>query len=212
MKKLISKGLIILILVSVFLSGCGKEQVSETKVDDKVTEELGVEEESGGIDVEKNILTVDITLPQSMVGDLSDFNEQEYLSNNDGINSAKVNDDGSMTLNISKKKHKELLDEMKLELDETFHDLIESEDTPYIKKIEYTTNYREVKIIVNKEAYENSFDLTPLLVGMTTGMYQLYAGEEYHTKIIIEDIDTGIEIASVIYPDDLDWYSKVDTA
>ena len=102
MKKLISKGLIILILVSVFLSGCGKEQVSETKVDDKVTEEVGVEEESGGIDVEKNILTVDITLPQSMVGDLSDFNEQEYLSNNDGINSAKVNDDGSMTLNISK--------------------------------------------------------------------------------------------------------------
>ena len=57
---------------------------------------------------------------------------------------------------------------------------------------------------MNKEAYENSFDLTPLLVGMTTGMYQLYAGEEYHTKIIIEDIDTGIEIASVIYPDDLD--------
>lgn len=203
MKRFLSKGLIILLLVSVTLSGCGKGEEDGTVSEDIAMEEVVVEDDSGGIDVDKNILTVDITLPESIVGDSSDFNEQEYLVGNDGINSAKINEDGSLTLNMSKKKHKELLDEIKKEIDITFDELIESEETPYIKNIEHTKKYREVKILVDKEVYETSFDLTPLLVGIVTGTYQSYAGEEFHTQIIIIDVDTESEIHSVTYPDDL---------
>ena len=194
MKRLMSWGLILVLITSLILTGCSKES-DQTNNNSEVKKQAGADEK---------LLTVDITLPEAIAGDLSDFNEREYLANNDGINSVKVNSDGSLTLNISKKKHTELLNEIKSSLDETFGELIESEDTPYIRKIDYTKNYREVTISVDKEDYENAFDLTPFLVGMTTSIYQLYLGEEYRTTIIMKDVDTGNEIHSVTYPDVFD--------
>lgn len=194
MKRLMSWGLILVLITSLIFTGCSKE-TDQTNNNSEVKKQAGAD---------KKLLTVDITLPEAIAGDLSDFNEREYLANNDGINSAKVNSDGSLTLNISKKKHTELLNEIKSSLDETFGELIESEDTPYIRKIDYTKNYREVTISVDKEDYENAFDLTPFLVGMTTSIYQLYLGEEYRTTIIMKDVDTGNEIHSVTYPDVFD--------
>ena len=195
MKRLISIGLILILITSLIVTGCSKESTNQTDNKDEVKKQLGVD---------KKILTVDITLPEVIVGDLSGFNEQEYLAENDGINSAKVNTDGSLTLNISKKKHNELLGEIKESLDLTLGDLIESEDTPYIRNIDYTKDYREVTISVDREAYENAFDMTPFIVGMTTGIYQLYLGEEYSTTIIMKDVDNGDEIHSVTYPDVFD--------
>lgn len=194
MKRLMSWGLILVLITSLIFTGCSKE-TDQTNNNSEVKKQAGAD---------KKLLTVDITLPEDIAGDLSDFNEKEYLAENDGINSAKVNSDGSLTLNISKKKHTELLNEIKSSLDETFGELIESEDTPYIRKIDYTKNYREVTISVDKEDYENAFDLTPFLVGMTTSIYQLYLGEEYRTTIIMKDVDTGNEIHSVTYPDVFD--------
>lgn len=195
MKRLISIGLILILITSLIVTGCSKESTNQTDNKDEVKKQVGAD---------KKILTVDITLPEVIVGDLSGFNEQEYLAENDGINSAKVNTDGSLTLNISKKKHNELLGEIKESLDLTLGDLIESEDTPYIRNIDYTKDYREVTISVDREAYENAFDMTPFIVGMTTGIYQLYLGEEYSTTIIMKDVDNGDEIHSVTYPDVFD--------
>ncbi|NLC03544.1 MAG: hypothetical protein GX787_04600 [Tissierellia bacterium] len=195
MKRLISIGLILILITSLIVTGCSKESTNQTDNKDEVKKQVGAD---------KKILTVDITLPEVIVGDLSGFNEQEYLAENDGINSAKVNTDGSLTLNISKKKHNELLGEIKESLDLTLGDLIESEDTPYIRNIDYTKDYREVTISVDREAYENAFDMTPFIVGMTTGIYQLYLGEEYSTTIIMKDVDNGDEMHSVTYPDVFD--------
>ena len=57
---------------------------------------------------------------------------------------------------------------------------------------------------VDREAYEDAFDLTPLFVGILVGTYQAYAGEEFYTEVIIKDVDTGIEINSIVYPDALE--------
>lgn len=203
MKKLIVIFLILVMINNLLLVGCAKNESTQSKINNEEQKNNIDNNDSKGIEVDKNLLTVDITLPESLVGDMSDFNEQEYLSGNDGIKSAKLNADGSMTLNMTKKKHNELLDDLRKNLDETFGELIESEETPYIKKIDYTKDYREVKIIVDKEKYENAFDLTPFLIGMTTGIYQLYSGQEYHTNIIILDLETREEIYSVNYPEDI---------
>lgn len=120
------------------------------------------------------------------------------------MESAKVNEDGSLTLTMTKKKHKELLSEMKKGLDETFAELILGKDTTYIKDIKHTKNYREVRVIVDRHAYEEAFDFTPFVIGVSAGMYQLYSGVEYKSTIIIEDVNTEEEIYSVIYPDEFE--------
>lgn len=212
MKKTLK--LIIVFIVIVMLVGCNNDQ---SVVNEQTNQETNVEqteeqesadnseekdkEESQGIGVDKNILTVDITLPAEIAGDLADFNEDEYLSQNDGMKAAKVNEDGSLTITMTKAKHKEMLEETRKNIDESLGELIEGENTPYIKNIDYSNDYREVIIEVVKEEYENAFDFTPLVVGFSACLYQSIAGIDLNTTIVINDIATGEEINSVIYPD-----------
>lgn len=201
MKKLLTLGLAVLVVSSLILSGCSKKEPNQNITN---SEEVDLIEEDEGVSVDKNILTIDITFPEEIVGDTSSFNEREYLEQNEGMKSAKINEDGSLTLTMTKKKHNELLDEMKLNMDDTFKELIEGKDTPYIKNIEHTEDYREVRVMVDKGAYEESFDFTPYVIGINAGMYQLYSEEEYKSTIIMEDAETGEEIYSVVYPDEFE--------
>ena len=204
MKRLITLGLAVVIMNSVVLSGCSKNKTNENIKENEEIEQVEEDKESESVYVDKNILTVDITFPEDIVGGTSAFNEKEFLAQNEGINAAKVNEDGSLTLTMTKEKHKELLEELKLNMDEIFEELIEGQDTPYIKDIEHTKDYKEVRVIVEKEEYEQAFDFTPYLIGINAGMYQLYSGEEYNCTIIMEDSATGEEIYSIVYPDALE--------
>jgi len=206
MKKSIALLLVFTIITSTFLTACNNNQVeppTNTEVPNSgqtEAKEAANKESSQSIAVDENLLTVDITLPASLMGDTSTFKETEYLAKNEGMKSAKLNDDGSITVTMTKKKHKEVMDEMKVSIDESFGDLIEAIETPYIKGIDYTDNYKEVTISVDKVAYENAFDMTSLIVGLSTSMYQTFLGEEIGTIIIFKDIATGEQIESVTYP------------
>ena len=205
MKKQIVFLLIMVLVMNLTLVGCGskKEEVEEAGKDETVLE-TDEEESTEGITVDKSLLSVDITLPSALIDDVSDFNEEEYIAENEGIKAAKINEDGSVTLTMTKKKHEEIVSEMKEEVTTSLSELTESEDTPYIKEVEYSKNFKEVKLSVDREAYEDAFDLTPLFVGILVGTYQVYAGEEFYTEVIIEDVATGVEINSIVYPDALE--------
>lgn len=205
MKKQIVFLLIMVLVMNLTLVGCGskKEEVEEAGKDETVLE-TDEEESTEGITVDKSLLSVDITLPSALIDDVSDFNEEEYIAENEGIKAAKINEDGSVTLTMTKKKHGEIVSEMKEEVTTSLSELTESEDTPYIKEVEYSKDFKEVKLSVDREAYEEAFDLTPLLVGILVGTYQVYAGEEFYTEVIIEDVATGVEINSIVYPDALE--------
>ena len=120
MKKSI-KWLSILLILVIILSACGNGQKIDENNEElpKETNQLSEtssvpsEEDSQGIEVDKKLLTVDVTLPEQLVGDLSNFDEKEYLAENEGIKSARVNDDGSLTLTMTKSKHKEMLEEVR---------------------------------------------------------------------------------------------------
>ncbi|HQK54597.1 MAG: hypothetical protein GX867_10565 [Tissierellia bacterium] len=208
MKKSI-KWLSILLILVIILSACGNGQKIDENNEElpKETNQLSEtssvpsEEDSQGIEVDKKLLTVDVTLPEQLVGDLSNFDEKEYLAENEGIKSARVNDDGSLTLTMTKSKHKEMLEEVRKSIDESFGEFIEGDNTSYIKTIDYTENYRDIMVGVDREAYENSFDLTPFFLGISAGMYQSIAGIEYRTTITINDTLSGEVITSVTYPD-----------
>jgi len=173
-----------------------KEQI--TKVETTTAE---TSDES--IDVDKGLLNVTITLPASFFEDLSDFDPEAYTQEH-GFKETVVNQDGSVSITMSKNKHNELMEEMKVETEETINNLIEGEDTPYIKEITSSKGFRTVTVDVDKEAYESSWDMTPLLIGMSTMMYQYFEGSEVHCEIIIRDVETKEILKSIIYPDALE--------
>lgn len=200
-KKLMVLGLILLIFMSVGLVGCSSQSTDEVIPEEPAIEESDGEEESEAMEVDKNLLTVDVTFPQSLVGDLTDFNEEEFLAENEGFKSAKINEDGSISVNMTKNKHKETIEELEKEIHDTFEEIVNSDETTYIKAIEYTDKFKEIKMIVDKDIYENTFDLTPLTITMTVGIYQIYSGDEYDHTIVIEDESTAEKFHRIDYPE-----------
>lgn len=162
------------------------------------------EKESGGIEVDKNLLSVEITLPPGIAGDQSEFDKEAYLKENEGFLDAEVSADGSLKIKMTKKKHQEMVDEMRTNLEASYVALIEGEDTPYIKDLSAKNDYKEITISVDRIAYEKTIDFTVLMVGFSTGMYQAIKGEEFDCQIKIVDHTTKEVISDINYPEDIE--------
>ena len=205
MMKKLSFILAIIMLTSV-IGGCASKKIdidAQTSTD-KVSAETKTEEESGGIEVDKNLLSVEITLPPSIAGDQSDFNKETYLKENDGFLDAEVTADGSLKIKMTKKKHQEMVSEVKNDMQATFVAFIGGEDTPYIKDFTSENDYKEIAISVDGNAYENAVDFTPLLVGFSVAMYQAVKGEAFDCNIKIVDHATKELISDINYPEDFE--------
>lgn len=168
------------------------------------TKATATESTSAQIETDEKLFSVEITLPASMFEseDMSKFDADAY-ADEQGFTSAKVNKDGSVTITMTKAKHKELLDEMSTSLDKNFQEFVNGEDTPYIKEISHNDNFTAVTMKVDKAAYENAFDFTPFAIAVSVSMYQAFTETEYHVEITIVDVATGATIDSITYPDAL---------
>lgn len=159
-------------------------------------------QDSGSVEVDANLLTVTITIPASRFDMTEDFDPVAYSEKN-GFKNTVVNEDGSVTITMSKNKHNELMAQMKESVDQSFEDMIGAENTPYIKAITSSDGYKTVTVDVDKVAYEATFDMTPFIIGMVSLMYQTYADVDLHCEVLVRDINTGEILASAIYPDNL---------
>ena len=158
-------------------------------------------EDSDGIHTDEGLLTVTITLPKAMFAqqDMAAFNPDAY-AREQGFLSAEVNSDGSVTVTMSKARHQEVLDTMADSIQTLIDDLVGGEDTPYIHQIDYSDDFTRFEMYVDRAAYEDALDLTPLTLGIAAGMYQAFREMEYHTEIEIIDTDTNRIIQTVHYP------------
>lgn len=189
--------IVLFIIVAMLVCGCSTAPAAVGDSNGSTTEST-----SAKIETDEKLLSVDITLPASLFAgeDMTKFDADAYASEQ-GFKSAKVNEDGSVTVTMTKAKHKELLKEMADSLDATFKEFVNGENTPYIKDITHNENFTAVTMKVDKEAYENAFDFTPLAIGMSVAMYQAFTETEYHVEISIVDAATGASINSITYPD-----------
>jgi len=148
-------------------------------------------------------LSVEITLPPDMAGDLSDFDKETYLKENEGFLDAEVTSDGSLKIKMTKKKHQEMVEDMKTNLEASFVELFESSDTPYIKDLSSKNDYKEITISVERATYENTMDFTTLIVGFSVAMYQVIKGDDFACNIRIIDDATKELISAINYPEDI---------
>ena len=200
LKKIIA--IIISALLLISAAGCASSQNEPTEIQTNAPVESPTENtEGGGIEVDENLLTVEITLPASWYEgeDMSTFDADAYAQEH-GYISAIKNDDGSITVKMTKAQYNELLDKTRESLETTFNSFVGS-DTPYIKDVSHNEDFTEVTVYVNRAEYENAFDFTPLAISLSVALYQQVAQIEYRVEVSIVDADTGDLINSIAYPD-----------
>lgn len=197
---------IIATMAAVFLVaaiGCAKKDSPETpQQGTSVGSETPTDVEAAKPNVDKNLLSVEVTLPADMAGDPAEFDRETYLKENPGISDVKFLEDGSLWIKMSRAKHKEMMEEMVEGIKTTFNDLIEGEDTPYIKDIKTSGNYKEVEVLVDRSAYENAMDFSSLVILMSVGYYQTFQGEEFELHLKYLDADTNELIHESVLPEE----------
>lgn len=172
------------------------------------TEEQSTNEESG-IEVDKGLLNVEITLPSNF------FDEEELASIEENIEQetqeAEVtkNDDGSITVKMSKSDHKKMLEEMKEEFIVAIEDILEDENFVSIQDISYNKDFSNLTMVVSdQETFENSLDgFATLTLGVGSLLYQAFDGKDLEKdKVTLEIVDesTNETIHEIIYPDALE--------
>lgn len=202
--------IILLLTLVFFISPACAETKSEAEpiVEEKpnpIDEKEIVNDEEQGLEVDKGILSVEITVPASMFE--GEENEIINETEEDGIEIT-LNDDGSVTYRMSKLKYNALMGELDASMIESIEEIENDDNFESIKKISYNNKFSKFTVEVDREIFENSFDgFVALGIGIISMYYQVFSGvnpEDYKTTIIFKDIDTGEELNSVVFPDDFE--------
>ncbi|MFC3041875.1 hypothetical protein ACFOGI_16690 [Virgibacillus xinjiangensis] len=210
MKKLV----LILLLFMSALAACGSEEPGDaenTSSNDQDTDSdssanSNTEDES--VEVDEGLLNVEITFPASFFESSDSVADMDQLiadAKEMGIDEVVEHDDGSLTYKMSKRKHRELMEEYKTEITASMDEMADSEDLPSIQEITSNGNFSEFTMVVDQEAFDNSFDgFAAVSLGFSGMFYQLLDGvnpENYEVTVNIENGETGEITDTIVYPD-----------
>lgn len=167
MKKLFKLFTITCLILSLF--GCGNK---ETKDDNSVQ-------------VDKEIFDVTITIPASWYEETDEEISQSKLDEqykDSGFKSVTLNDDGSVTMVMSKSQHNELMEELKKSIDESITELINDENCSY-NEIKYNKNLTQFDVILSTNEANFYDSMACLTLYFSGAMYNIFNGTE--TKDIL---------------------------
>lgn len=192
-------------LLSILLFvGCSAKDTSETNESEE--KEMEQTEESG-IEVDKGLFNVELTLPSSLF-DEEELTEIEAQLKEDKKADVTQNEDGSLSVKMSKKEHKEMMSEIKEDFMETITNIIDDKEFASIQNITYNNDFTEINMVVDQEQFENSFDgFVTLNLGISSLFYQAFQGKDLEKEkvtILLEDSATNEIFQEIIYPDVLD--------
>ena len=142
---------------------------------------------------------VSINLPGDFFESDPDFDPSAYAQKQ-GFIGAAVNEDGSVTVTMTKERQQELLTDLREEIENAFEELAGGSATPYVTNITCDENFTQIVMEVEREAYEAAADMTPVTLGFSAMLYQKFSGQEPHCNITVKDAATGEAITNAVYP------------
>ena len=183
--------LAILVVATLTLSlfACGGKADKDTGSDD-------TEAKSEKIEVDENLFTMELTVPADFVGETTQ-EELDQTAEEEGIKSITLNEDGSATYVMTKKKHKEMMKEIKTNIDEGLNAMIGSEDYPNFTKVEATKDYTSFTITTTSTELDFAESFSVLSFYMQGGLYNAFNGtpvDNIHVEFI--NADTGEVISA----------------
>lgn len=200
-------------LLAFQLIACGKsdnsaDQISTTptaSISPSTNSEANAEPESShnSLEVDKSLLDVTITLPKILAGEHT-ASDMEAFAKENNYKSASLNQDGSVTVVMSKSRHKELTESLNGAMMEYFDELPESVDAPYIKSISESLGYKQITITVDKDGYyENDISNTGIkfIVSVGGAICQAFDGQTPSVDIDVVDALSGKVIDHSHFPE-----------
>lgn len=191
------KRLLAIIMVAMLafsLTACGG------KVEKKTEDKEKTEESSDGesLKAEKNLLSVEVTLPASLVGDDDLTLDEEAKAA--GVKEITKNEDGSVTMKMTKDAHKKLLAELKTGIDESIEEILaDKENYSSFDSITYNDDVTEFTVNVDASTYGGLQSFAALAFYIEGNIYQaLNAVPEDQLRTIVNFVnkDTGEIIES----------------
>lgn len=185
MKTIIKKtiSLLLVMSMSITLASCG----GATKAPE------GTTQETNALKAEENLLSVELTIPASLIGDDAATLDKEAKAA--GVNEITQNEDGSVTMKISKAAHQKMLDEYKGGIDESLAEMLNDKETyPSFTEITYNEDLTEFTVKVDPATYGGLEALSAIGLYIAGNIYQaLNAVPEDQIKTIVTFVnkDTG---------------------
>lgn len=173
------------------LTACGGGAASSAAVVSDAAASTSASED--GLNVEKNIFSVTLTYPASMV---DEGTTQDSLNNEvsgiDGIKSATLNEDGSVTYIMTKAYHKQIMDDMAQTIDESMAEMVGSEDYPNFTKVEANEDYTVFTVTTKSKALSLDESLSLLQFYTEGAFYNVVSGNDADSiHVDFVNADTG---------------------
>ena len=133
--------------------------------------------ELGEITVEEGLLTMTMTMPASIMGEVTQEQIDQAVAEADGFISGTVNPDGSVTYVLTKEKHEELMEEAVATLDQSLQEIVDSEDYPNIVSISHNDDFTEFVVKCKSGELNLTEQLLPFNLYLSAGLYYLFLPE-----------------------------------
>ncbi len=203
MKKLFILSLTL--LVSIFLVACNEEKDRDSA---KKTEDANqTPAETKSSQPEKEPIDMELTLP-AILFEGEEIDEMIADAKEDGVEEAIKNEDGSLTLRMSKSVHQRFMEDLKEVVNEMVEEVKTDEEFTYIQDVTHNNDFTEFTLTVNKELFENSLDTLAIdelaLTGVFYHIFNNVEHDQIKMAIIIKDASTGEVIETFMYPDDFE--------
>lgn len=143
------------------------------------------------ISIDKNLLSVDVTIPASFYEGTNITQEQLNAdAAKKGYGKAKINTDGSVSFRMSKVEHKKALIEMKKSLDDYIQEAIDASPGVF-REITYDKNMSEFKFLVDRVKFEEDISVGFIGFGVSylAYFYQMFNGGPAPYKNVMRFID-----------------------
>lgn len=196
--------LFVVLMSSLVLAACGG---GNNKVDtNENNASTNDESKDQSVEVDKGLMNVEMTIPLELLGEDTEGFEESLREEWDGKVVKK--DDTAITVKMSKKEHGKMLKEFQESIEAGFQELIEDDELTSIKDITTNKDFTSIKMLVDREEFENSLDSFSIIsLGFSSMFYQVFDGKDLEKEKItieIEDEATGEVFQEVVYPDALE--------
>ncbi|MGI5958976.1 MAG: hypothetical protein ACOX60_06145 [Massiliimalia sp.] len=206
MKRITAMLLAALLMVSMTACGGNDKQTSGAENSSQVSGSSQTSD-GGTLEAEKNLLDVEVTLPASLIGDSETSLTEEAKAA--GITDITKNEDGSITLKMTKQAHKDLLNSMKASIDESIAEILaDKESCPSFEAITYNDDVSEFTVTVDPATFgdiQALYSIALLTIGNMYGAVNAVPAEELNTVVNFVDKSTGEVIDSRSFNDMKAW-------
>ena len=188
MRRIIALLISAVMLISLASCGNGKDKTSN---EEARQDSSSGNKDAGEIEVEKEIFDVVITLPAEMMGEVTQ-EELDATVSEGNFHTAVLNEDGSVTYEMSKRMHKKLMAEMAGEISESLNEMIGSEEYPNFTNIEGNSDYTHFIVTTKSSELELAESFSVLGFYVMGGLYAAFNGDsDVEITVDFVNADTG---------------------